>query len=716
MSSPFYRYLDNKYTQLDVLPAATSEKNGLRVNSVLRKMSPLWVVLWSVLPLLACLTSPDLCTVYESSMSALLQSLECHNDYQTYVHCRWQQHRNTAVQLWFKTAENRELCVPYSPRVPDDHRTVQCRYNTRAFSIGIEHTVFFVEKETLTACSSVPRRFLDLSQQLRTRTPKGLSTYEAADGSRWLSWSSPYASSSSLNKNLTYQLSYRADTQDHWSTVNVTNTNVKLDEQLQGHRFEAKVRAQALVGQWSDWCPVVTWSTGQIPSLHCVLDEEKEVTCSWEVSRELAHFITYQLACRHNQTAPFERCCVRPTVSSDPSGMVLLYSCSLTLPDPTHLHLELQPTRHAKTFKAYQHIRPDPPQQVKMKEVNNNWILEWTKPGTASKVELYYQVCYYKTQDKVCSKLLNISNGSTYKSFPADSLEPSQRYEAKVRSLVIPGEGHEYNGIPSKWTDPVDWTSHEDTCLQICVNYYVTNTLSLYGPFGTNRRAILWVDSVPSPAKSKILSEIKAATSRTLMQREQSFLCKEGHYDTIKTSSLWPSIDTEKQCLESSELLWIGDNFPISAVKVNSSDTSCMSFSGPYIFCQKSEAMSKSVDVKCEEKEKEEKTVSEDSPSPVNFTLFGESYVCLPNGSVSRSTLDLTSHSDASTNTNRDESPEQNQDRPNTTLGPDKANVQPGFMEAISSDHPPPYVSGPLFAWPQAGTLQTSGYCHLPAP
>lgn len=43
---------------------------------------------------------------------------------------------------------------------------------------------------------------------------------------------------------------------------------------------------------------------GQFPSLHCVLDGENEVMCSWKVSRELAHFITYQLACQHNQTAP----------------------------------------------------------------------------------------------------------------------------------------------------------------------------------------------------------------------------------------------------------------------------------------------------------------------------------------------------------------------------------------------------------------------------
>lgn len=46
-------------------------------------------------------------------------------------------------------------------------------------------------------------------------------------------------------------------------TKEVTNTSVKLEKQLlhPGHRYEARVRARASVGQWSDWSPVVTWKT-----------------------------------------------------------------------------------------------------------------------------------------------------------------------------------------------------------------------------------------------------------------------------------------------------------------------------------------------------------------------------------------------------------------------------------------------------------------------
>lgn len=139
-----------------------------------------------------------------------------------------------------------------------EHRIAQCRYKTRAFSIGIKHTVYFLKKTTETLCSSVSQRPLDLSQHceftghlsiravaftvafiitlqschhatcslcctVRARPPVNLSTHGAGDGGRRLSWSSPYPSSSSLNKNITYQLSHRTDTQDNW-TVSIKHT------------------------------------------------------------------------------------------------------------------------------------------------------------------------------------------------------------------------------------------------------------------------------------------------------------------------------------------------------------------------------------------------------------------------------------------------------------------------------------------------------------
>ncbi|KAJ4932186.1 hypothetical protein JOQ06_010611 [Pogonophryne albipinna] len=644
-------------------------------------MMPLyWVVLWSTLPPLVLCCAPDCCSVHESSsnVSPLLKSLQCHNDYKSHVLCSWREHRNTTLTLWFKTEDNREQCLPCGAEDGREHRTVQCRDETRTFAIGIKHTVFFLENNTL--CSSVPHKPLDLSQHLRARPPVNLSSRDGGDGGRRLSWSSPYPSSSSLNRNLTYQLSYRTHGQDNWTSEDVTNTSVKLEKGLllPGRSYEARVRVRASVGQWSDWSPVVTWhsetDTGQIPSLHCVLDGEREVTCSWEVSRDVDHFITYQLVLPNNQTPPSERRCVNLTVSSDPGGGVVRYSCSLTDADPKHLLVELQPSHPAKSFNVYEHIRPKAPQKVRVKPKDRNWMVEWTQP--ASKPALYYQVCYYKTTD--------------------------QLYQVKVRSLVVPDL---YQGVPSEWSPPADWTSHEATwsvtkLIYVTISVFVTAVvLVLYFSIpACQRRVIMWVDSVPSPAKSKILSEIKAATS-TFKQNESATMCRvlslDSEYTCSSDALLWPTKDTEKKRLQD-EHSWKCDDLPPPNEKV--SDTSSMSFSGPYIFCQSSESESTSMAVQCEEKEQEAPTEDSASPSLQNFTLFGEGYVCLPNRNVSRSTQDLVSHSSANTN-----SAEQNQQ------SPVEMDVQLGLNEPISSPQTQAFTS-----WPEAGATQASGYCHLP--
>ncbi|XP_069557520.1 LOW QUALITY PROTEIN: cytokine receptor common subunit beta [Brachyistius frenatus] len=687
-----------------------------------RMMSLFWVLLWSVLPDLALFSGPDRCAIYESSssqrVSPLLKSLQCHNDYESHVHCKWRKHRNTTLELWFETENDRKLCTPHPVA---EHRMVHCKYKTRTFSIGIKHTVFFLKNETLSLCSSVPNKSLDLFQHLKARPPLNLSTHDAGDGGRRLRWSSPYPSFSSLNRNLTYQLSYRTHREDNWITLDVANTSLKLERRLllPGRRYEGRVRARASVGQWSDWSPVVTWQNkedfGQVPALHCVLDGEREVMCSWEVSRELAHFFTYQLACRYNQTAPSETCCVNPTVSSDLSETVLTYSCSLTVTDPQRLLLDLRPTHNAKTFKANLHIRPHPPRKVKTREKDGNWIVEWTKP--ASKLRLSYQVCYYWLHDQGSSVLLNISEASMSVTILGKSLLPLQYYQVMVRSLVVPGEGSYYEGIPSAWTDPVNWTTNEATwpfsaLIYILISMFVTTIfLTLYCTIpACQRKVILWVESVPSPGKSKILSEIKSATTQTFMQNEKMSICKVQHLDSTTTSSsstfLWPTKDNEKS-VDEDEGCWNSDNLPSTVEKVDSSETSFMSFSGPYILCQPSDPTPKTVEIKSEEKDQESPSDVSVPPFPVTFTLFGEGYVCLPRHSVSRSTQDLVSHSDNNTSTHSHDSAELDQQGPESMLGS-------GFSEPTTWDQPPEFTSGPFSPWPQGDTIQASGYCHLP--
>ncbi|XP_077396213.1 cytokine receptor common subunit beta isoform X2 [Festucalex cinctus] len=682
-------------------------------------MLPLFLVLfWCLLPSLALLAHPDGCLIHHtySSHDALMKSLHCQNDYESFVYCKWREGPDVRapLQLWFQTEGSRERCEPFGGEVrnADGHRTVRCRYETRSFSIGIQHTVFFV-KDDNALCSSASRKPLKLSQHVRARTPVDLSKYDTADGSLGIKWSSPYPASSSLNKNIIYQLGYKAERQDMWTIKNVTNTDVKLETQLllPGHRYEARVRGRASVGQWSHWSPVVTWRTkedsGQFPSLYCVLDGEKKVICSWEVSRELDHVITYQLACQRNHTAPSESCCTNPTVTFDPSRPLVRYSCSLIVAMPAHLLVELQPTRSAKTFRANEHICPRPPQQVSVREDGNNWLVDWIEPSTASKIRLYYQVRYYRTQDEDSSTLLNISEGSTSVRILGASLSASQPHQVQVRSVVIPGEGSLYEGSPSKWTEPEDWTSHAAT-LSINTIVYFGIALTVVGVFiilfrtvlACQRKVILWVDTVPSPGKSKILSEFKSATCRALMENEDTYICKVQQLYSLPTcispsSSSWPPEGAENKDLEQDRQDYKCNSLPLPAEKVNGCDLP-LHFSGPYILCQP-------LDSTCMCEETKSKVTTSDSPSSVDFSLNG-GYVCVPHDSVSASTSELVSHWHANANTQKREQNQQSAD--NTEWADKMVDLRPD-----GGDPPPAYSSEP-----PCPTVRASGYCVLPPP
>ncbi|XP_061557508.1 cytokine receptor common subunit beta isoform X2 [Phycodurus eques] len=698
-----------------------------------------WVLLWLVLPPLTLLSHPDGCIIHDSDTSrdVLMELLQCHNDYESYVYCKWGEgpHIRAPLQLWFHTERSRERCENFGVEVrnADGHRTVQCRYETHSFSIGINHTVFFVEDDAL--CSSAPRKPLKLSDHVRARTPVDLSKYDTGDGQLWIKWSSPYPASSSLNKNLMYQVGYKAERQDTWTfrvhpascpmiagigssapatlIMNVTSTDVKLETRLllPGHRYEARVRGWAGVGQWSHWSPVVMWRTKEdsrhFPSLYCVLDGEDKVMCSWEVSRALDHVITYQLACQHNHTAPSESCCENQTVTFDPSRPLVRYSCWLTVARPAQLLLKLQPTRNAKTFRANKHIRPRPPQQVRVGEKGNNWMVDWTEPSTASKIRLYYQVRYYKTQDKGSSLLLNISEGSTSVSILGPSLSPSQHHRVQVRSVVIPGQGSLYEGSPSEWSEPADWTSHAATWPLTTTVYFCLSAtvaiifliLLLYCTISScQRKIIIWVGTVPSPGKSKTLSEIKSATSWALIENENTYMSKvEQLYSlatcTSQSSSLWPTEGAENKDLEQDRQDYKSNSLTLPAEKFNGCDLP-MHFSGPYILCQ-------SLDSNCMcEETKENEVTSSEAPSSVVVTHNVEGYVCLPRGSVSTSTSNLPSHWDANVNAQKREQNHQSADNPVLL------DIRPD-----SSDPPPAYSSES--AWP---TIMASGYCLLPPP
>ncbi|XP_047426969.1 cytokine receptor common subunit beta [Mugil cephalus] len=670
-------------------------------------MPLLWALLWSLQPrLVLSVSDPHLCTFSSHSVSPSLDSLHCYNDYASHVSCRWRTLRNSSAQLWLDVIDGRMQCVPDHPV---DAELSSCRLDTKNFAIGNKHIAFFLDNKTLDVCSSQPKSLV-LSQLLRPRPPVQLTTWTADDGGQWLQWSSPYPPSSSLNRVLSYQLSYRMLHQDEWTTHNVSDTRVKLDSRrlLPGHRFTARVRTRADVGQWSIWSHPVTWTSGrdvdQVPSVDCELAGDGEVMCSWDLSRERAHYISFTLMCRTNATAASKPCCMKPRTRPDSSGTMLRFSCSLNVSEPEHVLLDLKPTLQTKTFDPSKNIRPPPPHQVNVSEKGDDvWLVEWSEPRTST-FRLSYQVCYYRTQEQGSLVLLNISEGSTSLTIQGRSLVPSQVHQVRVRSLVVStGRGFKYECVPSEWTDPVEWTSNRapSVLLYVFTAIIVASVfLTLYCTIpACQRKVVLWVDSVPSPGKSKILSEIRSSSSKTLIHTEDMSICKVQELDNMSTCSsealLWSNRDPERTrtSVDQDEGCWSCENLPSPAEKVSGSDTSSMSFSGPYIFCQSAETSSGSAE--------ETRTQDRDGGDvPLNLVLFGEGYVCLPSLTTTRSTQDLTCHGqDHSTRLDP---------KPDPQLEPER-DPEP------DRDQPPDYYSGPFPSWPPGGSIQASGYCQLPA-
>lgn len=362
-------------------------------------------------------------------------------------------------------------------------------------------------------------------------------------------------------------------------------------------------------------------------------------------------------------------------------------------------------------------VWPKPPQQVKLRETNRSWRVEWTNPSPASKPNLNYEVCYYRTEEQECST--PVRRDVTFWTIPDTSLVPSQRYRVKIRSLVDPKPDFTYKGVPSEWSEPVEWTSHEatwspDTLIYCSIAGFVALVFFIFyfmSP-ACQRKLILWVDSVPSPGKSKVLSGVKSATTQTLMQNESTSFCKVQHSESLSTCAsdapLWPTKDTEGKFVEEDEGCWTNDHLPDPA-EFKDSGKSSLSFSGPYIFFESPGQTKNPEEIRQEESEEKEAPLSDPVSLPMgNFTIWGEDYVRIP-GRVA-STQDLASHSDAGKNTNLQDSAEQKQQRSDTLVWQDYTDVQ----ATNSSLQTPSYTSVTLTSWPQEGAIQASGYCHIP--
>ncbi|CAL8273179.1 unnamed protein product [Lota lota] len=710
-------------------------------------MYPSCALFCAVLPLLVFGSGPNNCNLCQSSfhgVSPELESLLCYNDYTSQIHCQWREEQSTQenmpLELWnWSPLEKREsLCEPLDgPPVPHDdhHRLMRCRHNNSVFAIAINHTFFF-KTPTATSCSSSDHR-MDLSQQLRVRPPVDLSVRISEEGHQLIQWSSPYPVLSPLSHNLTYQLSYRREGQDTWENEMLTKTHLKLSNEhlhCQGCWYEARVKAMWVTrGLWSEWSPLVMWktpeATDQTPSMQCVLDGEKNVTCSWELRKELAHFITYQVECQHKYQKPItKRCCVLQEVTpiSHHSEALLRYSCSLTSSNLENLTLELIPELNAKSFAAHRNIRPNPPMAVRVAEKDRNWIVEWEKP--LPDLSLSYQVRYWNTLNEEDTHLQNISEGFTSLTITGASLGPSQLYKVQVRALLPVGDSS-FTGLPSEWTKPEEWSSHAGSTWSpetlLYVGLCVLASLLFFSIQASRRKVMAWLKSGPSPNKSKLFLESKNwSCNQIIMEKEIMDVCRVNHLDSFSSCSFseatldkkrkWQtSLSEDEGCLDCDHL-----TSPKFADQIVCSDTSAVSFNGPYIICKGTpESPQVSMADQQEVKDKDghsdidsQLTVALGEPIAPTIWCSRNDYVFLPNPGLSKSTEELLTH--GNNNSYHTTEVEGSERAGQDVKGEEQS--QSELLSGHSNGEPPPYTPMQFPTAPHGDTVQPSGYCILP--
>ncbi|XP_048870144.1 cytokine receptor common subunit beta-like [Brienomyrus brachyistius] len=439
--------------------------------------------------------------------SALLESLQCHNDYFSYIRCSWTEKTEARTPVFLfhlDTEEYRESpCLPYRPPIhlPGGWTTFQCQYNTTMFTIG-ENDGFLFRTPHVHLLSWV----FNLSLHERSCLLLNVSPTLSERGGALLHWRTCLRQSPAAN----YQLSYRP-LEGNWEVVEVSAMawKIEADSLANGSWYEAKVRAPVGRGSWGDWSPVVQWKTKgtMLPgptNLQCLSDGELKVLCSWELSKELARFVIYRLWYRFRGIAKNELC-GDPKVSEKPGEPALLFSCSLLLVSQhSELLLNLTPTYIFRSFPVAEHIWLPHPDLVQVKEKDGHWKLSWT-PSKTELVPVIYEICYWCIETPKERHCYN--SPLTYSDISQASLLSGSRYTAQVRAMIGPSE---YRGNSSDWSEPVEWTTPPAVSMLVyllpgaCVIIFAL--ILLYGFPSCSRIIQSWLKSIPTPLKSKVLN------------------------------------------------------------------------------------------------------------------------------------------------------------------------------------------------------------------
>lgn len=112
-----------------------------------------------------------------------------------------------------------------------------------------------------------------------------------------------------------------------------------------------------------------------------------------------------------------------------------------------------------------------------------------------------------------------------------------------------------------------------------------THPSAVWSTLKTYRQGTIFSTRIKSNSKKNSFGVWKEILQMILCHLAKNTFCSVPPCSSSGVS-LWPTKDSEKKLLEKEESSWKCYDQPSLTEEVNSSDSSSMSFSGPYIFCQ----------------------------------------------------------------------------------------------------------------------------------
>ncbi|XP_060767180.1 uncharacterized protein LOC132874796 [Neoarius graeffei] len=395
----------------------------------------------------------------------------------THIRCSWTEVPGLPLSLYHLDADEHRVsaCVPGPP----GQKRLRCQYNTSLFAIGFDDVFFFY-----------------------TPHVQGLSgTFHLTQhGNITEDWTHVRLASKPSSPAMTQSMTFNLGP-SHRILVELREDNRNSLTTAQKRRIDNDIS-----------------STSALPgpiNLQCVYDGEYEVKCKWQMMRELAQYVVFDLAYRTQLNATSELCCAGlDNNDDDDDDAMVRFSCSFSVPEVKTLLLSLHPQPRTKVFQSHKHIEPAAPVAIGVELIGDDWVLNWTLPKYRT-VPITSEFRYWSTTSpEELAETLSLPPGVSVCVMAEGSLRSSTRYLAQVRCSVSSrrGRGSRYAGYPSDWSKPVYWTTRPVASAWVYFLLSASVSVALITIYfillAFHRRLKVWDVSLPSPFQSKLMDTV----------------------------------------------------------------------------------------------------------------------------------------------------------------------------------------------------------------